>query len=67
MDAVQRFKCENMHVIFFFEITIFISKTPSFPVEPNVGEILHYPNSQKGMYGELVYGPNFSANSVRPA
>ena len=67
MDAVQRFKCENVHVIFLLKFTICISKTPSFPVEPNVGEILHYPNSQKGMYDELPHGPNFAGNSVCPA
>ena len=52
MDAVQRFKCDNTDVIFLPIIAFFISKLPSFPVEPNVGEILHYPNSEKGMYDE---------------
>ena len=59
MDAVQRFKCENTHVIFLFRIADFISKTPSFPVELDVGEILHYPNSQKGLYDEWLHGPDF--------
>jgi hypothetical protein len=40
--------------------SIFIVKSPYFPLEPNVGKILHYPNSQKGMYGEERYGPYFA-------
>ena len=60
MDAVQRFKCENTDVIFLFRIAFFISESPSFPLEPNVGEILHYPNSQKGLYDEWLHGPDFA-------
>jgi hypothetical protein len=66
MDAVQRFKCENIDDIFSSKISFFMSKAPSFPLEPNVGEILHYPNSQKGLYGEWRYGADFAGNSVRP-
>jgi len=52
IGAVLRFEASKTIDKLIPKSLFFMLKSPCFPLEPIVGKILHYPNSQKGMYDE---------------